>query len=207
MACISFRAIVLSAAVSILVLSAGRDVAAGQSDIAHLDGQLGQLLLQKNARIVVLIFGATDCPISNRYIPEISRLEREFASSYAAFWWVFPNPGDTAAVIRKHQAEYSVDLPTLVDSNQQLVRMAGVTVTPEAAVFSVKNGKMREVYHGRIDDRYIAFGRERSAASHHDLEDAVRAALINKPVLAASGGPVGCSIVPVVSAQGIPLHP
>src|SRR5208282_2674251 len=106
-------------------------------------------------RAVVLIFAATDCPISNRYIPEIQRLHDEYATKGVAVWWVFSNPSDTLSVVRKHGEDFSIHTPTLIDSKQELVTMAHVSVTPEAAVFTVENGKLREVYHGRIDDRYI----------------------------------------------------
>jgi len=86
---------------------------------------------------------------------------------------------------------------TIIDAKQELVRMAHVSVTPEAAVFAVENGQLREAYHGRIDDLYFAFGQERPAATHHDLEDAIGALLAGRPAAQASHGPVGCSIIPL----------
>jgi hypothetical protein len=55
---------------------------------------------------------------------------------------------------------------------------------------------LREIYRGRVDDRYVSLGRERPFARKHDLEDAVRAILSNRPVPPPGGPPVGCSIVP-----------
>jgi hypothetical protein len=154
-------------------------------------------LAPANARVVVLIFAATDCPISNRYIPQIEQLRRKLASHGVAFWWVFPNPEDTLPIVRKHSQEYSISTAALLDSHQELVRMAHASVTPEAAVFAVDRGKLREMYHGRIDDRYIAFGQERPQATRYDLEEAIQAALAGRPVPKTARGPVGCSIVPV----------
>jgi thiol-disulfide isomerase/thioredoxin len=148
------------------------------------------------AKVIVLIFAATDCPISNRYIPEIARLQKQFGSQYVAFRWVFPNPGDTAALVRKHQSDYSIHAEAILDTKQDLMRMAHASVTPEAAVFAVENGQLREAYHGRIDDLYFAFGQERPAAAHHDLEDAIQAVLAGKPAEAKFKAPVGCSIIP-----------
>ncbi|WP_263357102.1 redoxin domain-containing protein [Acidicapsa ligni] len=203
----SMRSAFLAAAGWLMLMACVADLhAASEPRVTNLSGQVQQLV-PKGARVVVLIFAATDCPISNRYIPEITQLEREFAGSGVMFWWVFPNPGDTAAVIRKHEMEFSLHMPTLVDARQELVRMAHVGVTPEAAVFAVDGAKLREVYHGRIDDRYIAFGQQRPAATRHELADAVKALLADKPVAAATGGPVGCAIVPAVATQGVPLQP
>jgi hypothetical protein len=83
----------------------------------------------------------------------------------------------------------------LLDARQTLVALAHATVTPESAVFVVEGGTLREVYHGRIDDRYLDIGQERPQAQHHDLETAITAALAGKPVPQPGGPPVGCSIV------------
>jgi hypothetical protein len=151
-------------------------------------------------RVVVLFFTASDCPIANRYVPEIARLTQEFAanqstSSPVRFWWVYPNPGDTAQVVADHNRDFSITADTLLDLRQSLVHLAHATVTPEAAVFLVEGGELREVYHGRIDDRYISLGQERPQAEHHDLETAIASALAGKPVPQPGGPPVGCSIV------------
>lgn len=147
-------------------------------------------------RVVVLFFAASDCPISNRYLPEIDRLRHEFgAGGGAQFWEVYPNPGDTAAVVREHRAEADDQADILLDPEQSLVSKAQVTVTPEAAVFVRDGNALREVYHGRIDDRYLDLGSERPRAFRHDLENAIAAALDNKTVAQPGGPPVGCSIV------------
>jgi len=162
-----------------------------------LQGRPVERLDSSGSKAVVLIFAATDCPISNRYIPEIARLQKEFGAQHVAFWWVFPNPEDTVAVVRRHELDYSIHAATIIDAKQDLVRMAHVSVTPEAAVFAVENGQLREAYHGRIDDLYFAFGRERPSATHHDLEDAISALLAGRPIASAGRAPVGCSIIPL----------
>jgi hypothetical protein len=154
-------------------------------------------LAKSTASAIVLFFTASDCPIANRYEPEMLRLEREFAPSGVEFWWVYPNPGDTPEMIRHHQAQYQGSTHVIRDTQQSLVQIANATVTPEAAILLPENGALREVYRGRIDDRYIAFGQERPRALHHELEDAI-AALLAKRAIAKSGGPpIGCSIVPL----------
>ena len=185
-------------AAATLILAASPGIAQAQTLHAmDLQGHEVERLAQAETRVVVLIFAATDCSISNRYIPEITKLDKELAAQGVAFWWVFPNPGDTLAVVQKHGQDFSIKTPTLIDSHQNLVRMANVTVTPEAAVFTVKDGSLHEVYHGRIDDRYIAFGQERPQAIRHELQEAIQAVLAGRPAPKPSGGPIGCSIVPV----------
>jgi len=145
--------------------------------------------------IVVLFFAASDCPISNRYVPEITRLTREFGPQGVRFWWVYPNADDTAKVVADHNRDYSISGETVLDPRQSLVAIAHSTATPEAAIFLVNGEDLREVYHGRIDDRYISLGQERPQPQRHDLELAIAAALARKPVPQPGGPTVGCSIV------------
>jgi thiol-disulfide isomerase/thioredoxin len=180
----------------------GQIIAQAQSFHAvDLQGKPVERLDSSGSKVVVLIFAATDCPISKRYIPEIARLQKEFGAEHVAFWWVFSNPEDTVAVVRKHELDYSIHAATIIDAKQDLVKLAHVSVTPEAAVFAVEKGQLREAYHGRIDDLYFAFGQERPAAAHHDLEDAIREVLAGRPAAPAPHGPVGCSIIPLAMVE------
>jgi hypothetical protein len=160
-----------------------------------LNGRPVTELAPPGAQAVVLFFAASDCPVSNRYIPEIERLTKQFEPLGVKVWFVYPNPGDNPNVVRAHDREYSITASTALDNTQSLTRMAQVTTTPEAAVFVPRNGALREVYRGRIDDRYLSLGTERPQATHHDLEEAIRAVLAGKLVPQPGGPPVGCSIV------------
>jgi len=160
-----------------------------------LRGQPVHDLAIPGTRAVVLFFAASDCPLSNRYVPEIARLTQEFGPRGVRVWWVYPNPGDTAEVVDKHNRAYAISGDSILDTNQSLVKLAHATVTPEAAVFVVEGKTLREVYQGRVDDRYISLGQERPQAQHHDLELAITAALAGKLVPHSQGPPVGCSIV------------
>lgn len=160
-----------------------------------LKGNPVRQLAAPNVHIVVLIFAATDCPISNRAIPEINRVTQEFAVKGVQFWWVYPNAEDTERAIAQHRRAYSIEAQALRDPSQSLVAWAHATVTPEAAVFLVDGTQWRQVYTGRIDDRYISLGRERPQVTQHDLEAAIGAAMDGKPVPQSGGPSVGCSIV------------
>jgi AhpC/TSA family len=152
-------------------------------------------IMHPGNRVLVLFFASSDCPISNRYLPEMVRLQREFDGRGVQFWEVYPNPSDTAIVVRQHRAQFG-DLPYIIlDTDQTLVRMAHVTVTPETAVFVYNASGLREVYHGRIDDRYVDLGSERPRALHHDLENAITLTLANKDTPQPGGPAVGCAIV------------
>jgi hypothetical protein len=143
------------------------------------------------AKLTVLIFLNPECPISNRYAPEIQRLAKAFEPNDATFWLVYPDRDLSIETIQKHLKEYGYSLRALRDPRHLLVRRAHAQVTPEAAVFTA-DGNL--AYHGRIDDRYVDFGKERYAPTERDLESAVKACLANKPVLRASTKAIGCYI-------------
>jgi hypothetical protein len=170
-----------------------------------LQGNSVSTLAGPGVRVVVLVFGATDCPISNRYVPEIARLRKLFGAPDTTgtgpvrFWWVYPNAEDTTELIKAHNQEFQItedqSLGTLRDIGQTLARKSEATTTPEAAVFVVEKGTFRLVYHGRIDDHYRAIGEERPKAEHHELEEAIAAALAGKAVPQPGGPPAGCAII------------
>jgi hypothetical protein len=142
-------------------------------------------------KATVLIFVRTDCPVSNRYAPEIQRLYDKYASQGISFWLVYPEPDTSAAEITQHSKEYRLSLPALRDVRHSLVRKAGVRVTPEAAVFSPDG---RELYRGRIDDRFVDFGKERPAPTQRDLDAALRSVLDHAPMASRETLAVGCYI-------------
>ncbi len=146
------------------------------------------------ARVRVLLFVRTDCPITNRYAPELQRLAQEFRGRDVRFWLVYPDGTETAAAIRDHIAQYHFPGEPLRDPQHELVRRAHATVAPEAAVFDAA-GKL--LYHGRIDDRYVDVGKARPAAQIHDLENAITAVLAGKPVAEAETHAIGCSLADV----------
>lgn len=147
------------------------------------------------AKATVYIFTTTDCPISNRYAPEIQRLRRTFAARGVVFRLVYVSRSETDAAIRTHLTEFAYsDIQAVRDPNLELVKFTGATITPEAAV--LVNGRV--VYRGRIDDRYVELGVERPAATVHDLADALTAILAGQPVPQATAPAVGCYIADMV---------
>ena len=144
------------------------------------------------AKAIVFIFTSTDCPISNRYAPEIRRIVDTFAPKGVAFRLVYPNPSDQPPAIREHMSAfgYAGAIDALRDPQRSLVKRVSATVTPEAVVAVRGNVK----YRGRIDDRYVELGRERPAATKHDLADALDAVLAGRGVSPSATQAVGCFI-------------
>ena len=162
---------------------------AAQKTALHLDGTPADPFLAAAGRPIVLIFVRTDCPISNRYAPLIQRISSEYGAKIG-LWLVYPSRTSTAEKIRQHEREYGYKLPAMRDPQHALVARAQVQVTPEAAVF---DAHQRLIYHGRIDNWYEDLGHSRPAATTHELDDAIQAALTGKAPPPSAPG-VGCYI-------------
>ena len=164
-----------------------------------IDGHDVTSLAPPGTKFIAAIFVATDCPISNRYLPLLARLSKQFAPRGVRLWLVYPNPADTLAAVRAHQSQYpaAASLPQLIAPDPRFLAHAQVHVTPEAAIFR-GNALMNQpaLWHGRIDDRYLTFGTQRPAATRHDLADALNAAIAGRQPTPPAAPPVGCAIIP-----------
>ena len=160
--------------------------------VPDLDGKLiDPFESPAGTKATVLLFVSTDCPISNRYAPDVRKLYDTYKKEGVAFWLVYPNPADAVSDIRDHLKSFSYPGTALRDPKHDLVKRAGATITPEAVVY---DGKGNLTYRGRIDDRYSAVGIERAIATRHDLQDAIASTVAGKPIKQRFTQAVGCYI-------------
>jgi thiol-disulfide isomerase/thioredoxin len=158
--------------------------------VVNLDGSPIDPFQQARGKVTVLIFVRTNCPIANRYAPEIRRLSAQHRGA-AEFFLVYVDKKESIEAIRNHDREYKYGLPAVRDLQHSLVKLSQAQITPEAAVFDAAR---HLVYHGRIDNLYEDFSHARIAASTHELDQAIRAALAGQPAAAVSVPAVGCYI-------------
>lgn len=177
-------------AAGVLAMSAS-GAAQAQSGVIGLDGSAVSPLTT-GAPATVLIFTAVDCPISDRYAPEVRRLAARYAAAGVKVWLVYSNAGELPAAARAHATGFDYGLPVVLDPTSALADRAGATVTPEVAVFD-RAGTL--AYRGRIDDRYLDFGVDRPVPTTHDLADALAAVTTGRPAPVARTRAVGCAIV------------
>lgn len=138
----------------------------------------------------VLLFVMTDCPISNRYAPEVRRLHDEFAGT-VRFWLVYVDTHRPVDELREHHSSFDYPFAGVRDVDGALVALAGATVTPEVVVF---DAAQRMVYRGRIDDRYVSFGVARRAPRTRDLHDRLRRLAAGEALAFSRTRAVGCYI-------------
>jgi len=145
-----------------------------------------------DARLTAMFFVQRDCPISNRYAPEIRRVCAAYAAGGVRCRLVYVDQQLTDAEARQHAREYGHgEYPVVVDRGARLVRAAGVTITPEVAVF---DAKWEVAYRGRIDDSYVSWGTRRRVVGDRTLRNALDALLAGRPAPKPRTQAVGCYI-------------
>ena len=185
-------------ACAVLLAGTGASLRAAPPSFAlkDVDGRLvDPFLAAEGSDAILFLFASVDCPVSNRYAPEVQRLHAAFAPRNVAFWLVYPNPNDTPHAVREHLKAYAYPVHALLDPGPDLVRLAKASITPEAALFDRQRAL---AYHGRIDDRFVSLGVERPSATKRDLFDALTAVLGGKAPATASAPAVGCFIADFV---------
>jgi peroxiredoxin len=147
---------------------------------------------------VVLFFIGAECPVSNGYAPEMTRLAEVFGPRGIGFFGIHTDPEITSRSAVGHAAEYGLPFPILLDPHQKVARQAGVRVTPEAVVV-LPGGEV--LYRGRIDDRYSPGGQRRPEARAHDLELALQAILADEMPPDNQTSAFGCPLPPRAQAE------
>ena len=146
--------------------------------------------LRSTGDVTVLIFVTTDCPIANRYAPEIRRIHEEF-SKKVTFWLVYTAGSKQVSELAEHRDSFGFPMKAVRDPENELVQVTGVTVTPEVAVYD-RNQELS--YRGRINDQYVEFGIARATARTHDLRDVLARLVKGEQVAYSETQAVGCYI-------------
>jgi hypothetical protein len=145
----------------------------------------------KESRGVVIVFLGAECPISNRYVPELLRLRERFEKGRIRFWMVYADADLSREGARRHAEAFRLGADVLLDSGHGLVKRVGAKVTPEVAVF-LADGRL--VYRGRIDNRQADLSRARPEATERDLERVLEAVQRGDEIPFSEKPAVGCYI-------------
>ncbi|MBV6458767.1 MAG: hypothetical protein HONBIEJF_01905 [Fimbriimonadaceae bacterium] len=146
---------------------------------------------EPDSKLTVALFIAVDCPIANRYAPEVSRIHGTYAKKGVSFLRVYVDPTIPKAEIIKHGKDFKLRFPAVIDAKHEWVKGMGVAITPEAAVL---DGKGNVLYRGRIDDRFVEHGRAKDNPDRRDLKIALDEALAGKAVSQPNVPSIGCFI-------------
>jgi len=134
----------------------------------------------------VLMFIATQCPISNDYNERMAALHKDYAPKNIAFVGINSNKQEGVEEIKEHAAKNGFAFPILKDWNNIVADAYGAQVTPEVFVL---DQQAVVLYHGRIDD-----ARNPAKITSHDLRVTLDALLAGKPVSRTKTKAFGCTI-------------
>jgi peroxiredoxin len=147
-----------------------------QHTLASLKGKSGTLIL----------FMATECPVSNAYNARMQKLAEDFGAKGVNVVGINSNVAESAARVKQHAAEKGLTFTILKDTGNVVADRFDAQVTPEAYLLDA-SGKL--VYHGHIDN-----SRNGDAITSSELRDAIEATLAGKPVEKSEVKAFGCSI-------------
>lgn len=160
-----------------------------------LEGNSIDPLHPSDSKAVVLLFFASDCPISNRYAPLVNRIVKQYGARGVQFYSIYPMSSETADGILAHQKDFGYELTALMDPDHYLVDKTNAMVTPEAAVYLPSDsGDGQWIYHGRINDLYVDFGKWRRNPTSNDLTDTLDALLAGQIPELRRTRAIGCYI-------------
>lgn len=160
-------------------------------NVTDVKGKQHQPFADEHTNAVVLLFVSTDCPVANAFQPYLQEFEKAYAKKGVRCFMVYCSPELKREQIETHTGDFGIRMTAVLDAKQQLARITGAKVTPEAVVID-QSGKVR--YRGLINDLYAGYGKKRAKPTQHFLRDACDAVIMGKEVPKPVTKPLGCFI-------------
>jgi peroxiredoxin len=153
-----------------------KDYAGKSVDLKAFDGK----------KAVVLMFIATECPVSNAYNDRMAALAKDYSAKGVAIVGINANRAEDTSRIAEHAKQHGLEFPILKDVDNLQADRFGAQVTPETFVFD-NSWTLR--YHGRIDDN-----QKGDNIQSQDLRNALEAVLAGKEIAVKETKAFGCTI-------------
>ena len=141
----------------------------------------------KDSEAILILFIATQCPVSNAYNTRMVELYNQYHDKDIAILGINSNKQENLDECREHAEKHGFEFPVLKDEKNVIADMFEASVTPEAYALNPETYEI--LYHGRIDD-----SRNESSIESKDLEDALNEILAGKSVSVDETKAFGCTI-------------
>ncbi|MCS7045802.1 MAG: redoxin family protein, partial [Gemmataceae bacterium] len=138
----------------------------------------------------VLAFTTIGCPLVERYLPVLQKLESAYRGRGVQFVAINVSADDSIVAMAGQAVEHNLEFPVVRDFDRRWPKALGVTRTPQVVVL---DGERRLRYRGRIDDQY-RLGGARAEPTRRDLQQALDEVLAGKAVTVAETPVDGCLI-------------
>ena len=150
------------------------------------NGKEHQLTDFRDSKAIVIMFIATQCPVSNAYNERMEKLYKDYKEKGITFIGINSNKQESAEEVKEHAQEHNLDFVILKDPNNIIADKFDASVTPEVYVL---NKDFDVLYHGRIDD-----SRREDDVKNKDLRKALDEILDGKKVETTQTKAFGCTI-------------
>ena len=142
------------------------------------------------AKLVVVAFTGTECPLAKLYGPKLVELATDYGPKGVAFVAINSNFQDSVTAIGQFAKASGIKFPILKDVGNVVADQFAAVRTPE--VFVLDGGRVVR-YWGRVDDQY-GIGYSRPKPEQRDLAQALDELLAGKAVTNAVTKAPGCFI-------------
>lgn len=161
-------------------------------DIRYLPRSLSELVVEQPTptKAIVLVFTNTTCPLVQKYLPRLKKLDGEFRPQGVEIVSVNVSPTETIMDVATQAVEYDLPFHSVQDIDGSTVAACGVDRTPEVVVL---DAELRLKYRGRIDDQYRLGGALPKARRFY-LREAIEAVVAGKEVATPQTPVDGCVI-------------
>ncbi len=159
----------------------------GFKDIRYLPRSLADF---KDKKAFVLAFTTNGCPLAERYLSVLQRLEKDFRSKGVQFLAINVGADDSILDLASQAVEHEIEFPFVKDWDGSCARKLGITRTPTVVIL---DDKYALLYRGRIDDQYRLSG-NRKEPSREDLREAIGEFLAGKQISVTETAVDGCLI-------------
>ncbi len=150
------------------------------------DGKTVEVGDWANSKATVIMFVATQCPVSNAYNARMAKLAKDYTGKGVRFVGVNSNKQESVGEIAEHSRENGFIFPVLKDKGNVIADKFDAKVTPEIYVVDAKGDL---AYHGQIDN-----AQSESKVVTRPLAIALDAMLAGEPVKQSEAKAFGCSI-------------
>jgi hypothetical protein len=170
------------------------------TDIRFLPRSLSDFVSKKEAvpkRIFILVFTDTKCPLVQRFLPRLKKLDEEFRNQGVQFVAVNVGRNDSILDIATQAVVHDMPFPFVKDADGSCVAACGVDRTAEAVLIDA-DYKLR--YRGRIDSTYRLSGTAQTETTS-ELRDAILSLLAGKEIVVPETATDGCLITKPIAVK------
>lgn len=154
--------------------------------LPNANGKIYSLEDFNNSKAIVIMFIATQCPVSNEYNSRMVNLYNDYSDKGIAFIGINSNKQESVEEIKEHNHKNEFKFTVLKDWDNIIADKFEATVTPEVFVL---NPNYELLYHGRIDN-----SRRIEEVKSHDLRQALDEILAGKEITVKTTKAFGCTI-------------